>query len=280
MNVITRLRKFTERYMTSWRECISYEEVNFLNAEKKVDKEFIISSFSTKQTLDQYSTAVTDIGLWESEKVFFKKYLPPAGKILDIGCGAGRTTFGLYKIGYKNIIGLDLCPDMINEAKGYCEKSNLDISFLVGDACSLSFDDRSFDGCLFSFNGIMQIPQFNTRVQAMSEICRVLKPGGVFIFTTHDRDMLPEWKWFWDEEVSRWENGLQDIRLHEFGDRIIEDGDRTIYLHFPTREEVIESISKSGLELIEDQWLPDIANERDIVMKTISECRFWAARRV
>lgn len=113
----------------------------------------------------------------------------------------------------------------------------------------------------------------------MSEIRRVLKPGGAFVFTTHDRHMLPQWKWYWDDEVSRWENGLQDRRLHEFGDRIIEDGDRTIYLHFPTREEVIICISKSGLELIEDQWLPDIANERDIVMKTISECRFWAVRR-
>lgn len=251
-----------------------------MTAEKKVDKEFIISSFSIKQTLDQYSTAVTDIGLWESEKVFFKKYLPVEGAILDIGCGAGRTTFGLHRMGYKNIIGLDLCPEMIYKAKGYCTKYNLDISFLVGDACSLSFQDRSFDACLFSFNGIMQIPQFSTRVQAMSEICRVLKPGGVFIFTTHDRDMLPEWRWYWDEEVSRWESGLQDRRLHEFGDRIIEDGERSIYLHFPTREEVIESISQSGLELIEDQWLPDIANEREEVMKTISECRFWATRRV
>ncbi len=42
----------------------------------KVNKEFVISSFSTEGTLSQYSSAVTDIGLWESEKVFFGKHLP------------------------------------------------------------------------------------------------------------------------------------------------------------------------------------------------------------
>lgn len=245
----------------------------------KVDKEFVINSYITENTLHEYSSAVTDIGLWESEKVFFAKHLSFSSCILDIGCGAGRTTFGLQTMGYEDITGLDLCPQMIKEAKIHCKNSNANIKFVVGDACSLSFEDRTFDTCLFSYNGLMQIPKIENRIKAISEICRVLKHGGVFVFTTHDRNMLPEWKWFWDEEVSKWKNNQQDKRLHEFGDRIIEDGDGVIYLHFPTRQEVLESISKSGLELVEDKWLTELADEPEIVKKTISECRFWAARK-
>lgn len=145
----------------------------------KVDKEFVINSFTAENTLHQYSAAVTDIGLWESEKNFFRKHLSLSGSILDIGCGAGRTTFGLQTIGYENITGLDLCPSMIKEAKIHCEKFNLKINLVVGDACSLSFEDETFDACLFSFNGLMQIPKIENRIKALSEIYRVLKPGGV-----------------------------------------------------------------------------------------------------
>jgi len=67
---------------------------------RKVDTEFIRKSFTTEKTVSDYAKAVRGIGLWESEKMMIKKYFNPEGRILDIGCGAGRTTIKLYELGY------------------------------------------------------------------------------------------------------------------------------------------------------------------------------------
>lgn len=245
----------------------------------KVQQNFVIESFSDQETLSQYSNDALNIGLWESEKIFFTKYFPKDGRILDIGCGAGRTTFGLYKLGYKNIIGVDLTPSMIEEARKNSKKMGIDIGFEIGDACNLPYKDNSFGGCIFSFNGIMQIPKIDNRVCALKEINRVLIKDGISIFTTHDREAGTDWKWFWDEEKERWAKGEQDKRIFELGDRIVEDHGRLIFLHFPNREEVYNCIKESGLELVEDAWLPDITEEPEVVKKRISYCRFWVVKK-
>ena len=54
----------------------------------------------TPTTPRDYVEAVTTVGLWESERLLMGRYVPQNGAVLDIGCGAGRTTFGLYEAGY------------------------------------------------------------------------------------------------------------------------------------------------------------------------------------
>ncbi len=70
-------------------------------------------------------------------------------KILDLGCGVGRTTKPLYDLGY-NVIGVEIIKEMIDLAK----KKYPNIDFRVGDACNLKFKDAEFDIVFFSFNGM------------------------------------------------------------------------------------------------------------------------------
>src|SRR5207249_2116384 len=81
----------------------------------KVDQTFALEAYSHRAAVQCYSRAVSEIGLWKCEKAFFTKQLSPVGRILDLGCGAGRTTFGLYEAGYRNILGADLSAVMIQE---------------------------------------------------------------------------------------------------------------------------------------------------------------------
>ncbi|CUX25521.1 hypothetical protein BN3590_00439 [Clostridium sp. C105KSO15] len=64
-------------------------------------------SFESKNEFLFYMKSIEDIGLWNSEKVIFLKYLKKDDNILDLGCGIGRTTFNLYNLGFTNIIGID-----------------------------------------------------------------------------------------------------------------------------------------------------------------------------
>ncbi|MGM0500662.1 MAG: class I SAM-dependent methyltransferase, partial [Bacillota bacterium] len=219
---------------------------------QKITKNFVKKSF--EKAIENYSNAIENIGLWESEKYVINKYFDKNKSILDVGCGAGRTTFNLYEMGYKNIIGLDLTPEMISAAKTINKEKKTEIEFIVGDATDLNFEDNSFDQALFSFNGLMQIPERKNRIKALKEIKRVLTENGIFIFTTHDRENNENFKEFWEKEEKTWKEGKQDKRTYEYGDKILpsDNDDRDLFIHFPNREEIIECLEETGWKLIED----------------------------
>jgi ubiquinone/menaquinone biosynthesis C-methylase UbiE len=105
------------------------------------------------------------------------------GNILDIGVGGGRTTAHLLKIS-RNYTGIDYSPRMIAR----CLNRYPELPFAVCDARDLSrFDDEVFDLVFFSFNGIDYIGH-EDRITVLREIFRVLSKGGVFVFSTHNRD--------------------------------------------------------------------------------------------
>jgi len=246
---------------------------------RKVDTDFIRKSFSTEKTVSDYAKAVTEIGLWESEKIMTKKYFNPEGQIIDIGCGAGRTTIGLYKLGYHLVEGLDLSEAMIVQARKISKELNYNITFRVGDVAYLDYDDEIFSAALFSFNGIMQIPGRENRIRVLKEIRRILKPKGYFLFTTHDRDSSKEYESFWQEEKKKWALHSQDKSLHEFGDRVIKIEERDIFLHFPTREEVISSLEETEFRLIEGILRSELCEESEEVKKFSTDCVLWMVQK-
>jgi len=246
---------------------------------RKVDTEFIRKSFTTEKTVSDYVKAVSEVGLWESEKMMIEKYFNPENRILDIGCGAGRTTIGLCKLGYHLVEGLDLSEAMIVQARRISKDLNYNITFKVGDAACLDYDDETFEAGLFSFNGIMQIPGRENRIKVLKEIRRILKPKGYFLFTTHDRDNSKEYELFWKEEKRKWTLHLEDKSLHEFGDRIIKMEERDIFIHLPTREEVISSLEEAGFILIEGVSRSELCEESEEVKKFSTDCVFWLVQK-
>ena len=242
----------------------------------KINKDFVKSSI--EQDINHYFDATINIGLWESEKYAFNKYFNKRDTILDIGCGTGRTTFALFEEGYKNITGLDLSPKMIDEAKKISLNKKNNVEFIVGDATKLPYQDESFSNIIFSFNGFMQIPSSQLREKTLYEIKRVLKKGGHFIFTTHDRGEDKAFLEFWKNEEKLWRNGKQNPRLFEFGD-ILSPLSKGTFIHIPTKIEVVKLIEKLDLKLIEDFYRSDLFNESKEVKKFSNECRFFIVQK-
>jgi len=247
-----------------------------------LDIENTKAEYSHEAIVDKYISYVDDIGLWQSEKIVFNKYLKHHDKILDLGCGTGRTTFGLYETGFRDVIGLDLSEEMISAAKKIAQNKGTQIPYVAGNACDLSFEADYFDTVIFSFNGIMTIPTNKMRQKAFDEIYRVLKPGGTFIFTTHDIDN-PQFTDYWNDERNKWKNGEQDKRLLEYGDLIFSKpddyGDAVSFVHVPMVGEVEMHLKTSGFNLIYNELRSDICEENPKVLDFSVECKFWIARK-
>ncbi len=102
--------------------------------------------------------------------------------ILDIGCGAGRTS-SYFRNFTSRYVGVDYSKPMVD----FCAHQYPSVAFKHCDVRDLScFGDNEFDFVIFSYNGIDYIDH-DGRIQALMEIHRVLKKGGVFVFSTHNR---------------------------------------------------------------------------------------------
>lgn len=103
--------------------------------------------------------------------------------ILDIGVGAGRTTGHLRGIS-KNYVGIDYSEKMIK----LCSERFADATLMVCDARDLSaFGDGQFAAVFYSYNGIDEVAPAD-RMLILKEVNRVLKEGGVFVFSSHNLD--------------------------------------------------------------------------------------------
>ena len=97
-------------------------------------------------------------------------------RVLDVGCGAGFFSVLLAKEGYQ-VTGVDLTPDMVENARTLAEEEKTDCEFLVMDAENLRFADESFD-VVISRNLTWTLPDVKS---AYREWVRVLKKGGILL---------------------------------------------------------------------------------------------------
>ncbi len=102
--------------------------------------------------------------------------------VLDLGVGAGRTSPHLDEVA-GTYLGVDYASAMIEA----CRVRFPSINFMVGDATDLALDNNTFDVVVFSEQGIDTMTH-GARLQILAETRRVLRPGGLFIFSVHNRD--------------------------------------------------------------------------------------------
>jgi|GEM_PF-4780768 len=107
-----------------------------------------------------------------------------SGRVLDIGCGSGVVGLEWIKDSKAEaLVGIDFNADMLGLAETnrclYGKQCNINpasISLLQADACSLPFEDESFDA-VFSFNVLHEVAD---PVRMLDEAYRVTRRGGLF----------------------------------------------------------------------------------------------------
>jgi SAM-dependent methyltransferase len=117
------------------------------------------------------------------------------GPICDLGCGPGQIARYLHSRGV-NTLGVDLSPRMVEEA----QRLNPEIQFHQGDMLALSDADNSWGG-IAAFYCILHILREQI-VDALREMKRVLKPGGVLLITFHIGDEVKHLDEWWEKPVN------------------------------------------------------------------------------
>jgi malonyl-CoA O-methyltransferase len=139
--------------------------------------------------------------------------------VLDAGAGTGKAIPALFERYKKSqVVALDLSENMLEKSSrhgGFFRAPHL----ICADIERLPFADNSFD-LVFSSLSMQWCNDLNA---ALLEAKRVLKPGGLFVFSTFGPDTLKELRHSWNK-VDDINHVNQFIDMHDIGDALLQDG--------------------------------------------------------
>lgn len=116
-------------------------------------------------------------------------FLKPNIRMLDAGCGAGGNMEFMGK--YGTVFGIDISKEMVE----YCRTVGLKVSH--GSVCNIPFEDGDFDVVLC----LDVLEHIADEQVVVKELKRVVKPGGILIFS------VPAFTWLW---------GKHDVQNNHF----------------------------------------------------------------
>lgn len=118
------------------------------------------------------------------KKILFTELnIDPRGKLaLEVGCGGGLLSEEIAHMGFDTH-GIDPSEDSLHTAINHAESNGLRISYKIGTGEALPYSDKSVD-IVFCCDVLEHVRDLG---KVISEISRVLKPGGIFCFDTINR---------------------------------------------------------------------------------------------
>ncbi len=197
-----------------------------------------LRSYTTPEAVEECSV----YWLLREEKYLFAKYYKNAERILDLACGAGRTTLMLHEMGLS-VKGIDASENLIATAKKRFPYLDLN----VGRFERLDEADSAYSHVLISANGLDLAYPESLRELTLLECLRVLQPGGTFIFSSHNLKALLPWSPRYWRKAPLWKlrNTLKGFR----GAARISEGQ----LHgiFCSPEFIVRQCQRIGFKFLE-----------------------------
>lgn len=123
-------------------------------------------------------STINDQNVRDLEIKCLLNYLPHNGHVLEVGGGNGYTAKEIVANNDIDLKVIDFCEDQIKAAKEQLLPRKID--FEVGDVLNLQFTDNTFDA-VYTERCLINLTSWEDQKQAISEIHRALKTGGLFI---------------------------------------------------------------------------------------------------
>jgi ubiquinone/menaquinone biosynthesis C-methylase UbiE len=204
-------------------------------------------------------------------------------RVLDVGCGTGGPARYLAHTYGCRVEGIDLTPELIETGQVLTRRCGLAdrVTLQLGNALSLPYADQAFD-VVWCQNVTMNIAD---KARFLSEVCRVLKPAGLFTSTEYSLgpggDIIYPLPWAYDasinfldtEEVMRGRFEAAGFRIREwtkYSGTVIE-----------RYKQALEAPSKLSIGLVFGDDLPERQNNsrRNLIENRIIYWMITAERR-
>jgi len=190
------------------------------------------------EQMDASPLAATDVA-------FCKRHFAKPGRLIDLGCGTGRLTSRFARLGYE-AVGVDLSHEMLKQAQA--NAGTLPVTWVNANILDVQPDGGPFDyaACLFSTWGMIR--GRNNRRAMLTNVKRLLKPGGTFVLHVHNRRYA---RLGWKRIVA---HELRALRgLETAGDITMPQAyaGAALTLHHATADEIRAESARAGFRLIE-----------------------------
>ncbi len=190
--------------------------------------------------LNHFLSAGIDSG-WRKKAIKELVSLQPK-KILDVATGTGDFAIAAYQmLKPEKITGIDISEGMLEIGRKKMQKSGLErhIELLNGDSEAILFKDESFDAVTVAFG----VRNFENLEMGLSEIYRVLKPGGKLLILECSKPTSAFVKYFY--------NFYMKFITPKIGKLIAKNNDAYQYLNnsvqqFPERKTFTNILNKLG----------------------------------
>jgi ubiquinone/menaquinone biosynthesis C-methylase UbiE len=178
--------------MSAWRKKMGTIQAP---AEDQVEKGTDSAATRTAQRRYDRQAAIYDLIDVPSERLFFRRWrerlwsLLPGGRVLEVGVGTGKNL--PFHGARLDVTAVDLSPKMMRRAEGRRRRIGGRAALALMDAQVLALTDSSFDAVASTFV-FCSVPD---PVRSLSEVRRVLRPGGRAILLEHvrSRNRLVGW---------------------------------------------------------------------------------------
>lgn len=205
----------------------------------------------SREIAEGYDHCFAETPLFQYDCRFLEEYLPPAGRVLDLGCGTGRHLTFLQSLGYTTI-GIDLNPHMLRCARENARVCGMAPRLVRADMTSLPLAETArFDGILMMFSTLGLIRGHAVRAGLLGCIRTHLRIGGRLLLHVHNA--------FHPNSPARLSRNRMVSRvravfgLEERGDAVMPRyrGLQDLYCHFFTADEVKSLLGAAGFRILE-----------------------------
>lgn len=192
---------------------------------------------------------------------------------VELGCGGGQGSVGTAQLGAKTVVGVDFSEEQLRHARRLRDFYGVDVEFVTGDVTNLPLAADGFD--FASSEWVFQMVDQLER--AFLEVSRVLRDGGVFVFSVPH----PLYENL-DTDTRRFENDYFDARPREV--TIDEEYDSVLVSFDRTIADLHNTLVDAGFEvrrLIEHQQHevetsdPAESDLPDVLWDVPQSVRFW-----